>query len=170
MSKKGFWENCDKKKLERMLLRTKDIATFKNIQAVYLKSCCNLDAQAIAKITGFSKGHVWNIHSSYRKIGEKVFDLGKKGGIYRRNLEAAQEESLLGEFMDNGDLGQILEIGRIKKHYEKLAGKPVNKSVVYRMLARHGWRKITPRPSHPKNDKIAMDGFKKTSLKWCKLA
>ena len=169
MSKKNFWKNCDKKKLETMLLETKDIATFKNIQAVYLKSCCNLDAEAIAKITGFSKGHIWNIHYSYRKIGGKIFDLGKRGGVYNKNLELTQEGSLLAEFMNNGDLGQILEIRKIKKRYEELAGKPVHKSVVYRMLARHGWRKIAPRPSHPKNDKIAMDSFKKTSLKWYKI-
>jgi hypothetical protein len=58
MAKKSFWDSCDKKKLERMLAQANDIATFKNIQTIYLKSCCNLEAQAIAKITGFSKGHV----------------------------------------------------------------------------------------------------------------
>jgi transposase len=170
MGKKSFWSSCDKKKLERMLSQASDIATFKNIQVIYLKSCCNLEAQAIAKITGFSKGHVWNIHSSYRKIGGMAFDLGKKGGIYHKNLELVQEKSLLNEFVDNSDLGKILEIKKIKKRYEELAQKPVHKSVVYRMLARHGWRKIAPRPSHPKNSKTAVDAFKKTSLKWCKMA
>ncbi len=168
MSKKSFWDSCDRKELEGMLSQTKDIATFKNIQVIYLKSFCNLDAQAIAKITGFSKVHVWNVHSSYRKIGNKVFDLGRKGGTYHKNLELAQEKSLLNEFTNSGDLGQILEIKKIKKRYEELAQKPVNKSVVYRMLTKHGWRKIAPRPSHPKNNKAAIDTFKKTSLKWCK--
>jgi hypothetical protein len=37
MGKKSFWDSRDKKKLEKMLSQTKDIATFKNIQTVYLK-------------------------------------------------------------------------------------------------------------------------------------
>ncbi|MBK9990084.1 MAG: winged helix-turn-helix domain-containing protein [Verrucomicrobia bacterium] len=31
-----------------------------------------------------------------------------------------------------------------------LAGHPVAPSTVYRLLAKAGWRKIVPRPSHPK--------------------
>jgi Winged helix-turn helix len=29
-------------------------------------------------------------------------------------------------------------------------------------LARHGWRKLMPRPFHPKRDLAAQDAFKKT--------
>jgi len=29
------------------------------------------------------------------------------------------------------------------------------------MLAKYGWRKIAPRPYHPKNNKEAMEDFKK---------
>jgi transposase len=169
MSKKSFWQSCDQEKLERMLSQTKDIATFKNIQAVYLKAKYDMDAQAIAQITGFRKGHVWNIHSNYRRSGNKAFVLNKKGGSYNINLSAKQEEELLVEFANKGDAGHILEVSQIKNKYEKLAGKLVHKSVVYRMLARHGWRKIAPRPSHPKNDQLAMAAFKKTSHSWCKM-
>jgi hypothetical protein len=31
------------------------------------------------------------------------------------------------------------------------------------MLARHGWRKIVPRPKHPKADTDAQEEFKKNS-------
>ncbi len=110
------------------------------------------------------------IHSAYRKLGEEAFSLGNRGGIYHRNLSEAQEEALINEISSSGDLGQILEISSIKKHYEKLSGKQVHKTVIYRMLARHGWRKISPRPTHPKNDKAALEGFKKTFHRWCKMA
>lgn len=72
-------------------------------------------------------------------------------------------------FASKGDDGQILEVSKIKKRYEEFARKKVNKSVVYRMLSRHGWRKIAPRPIHPNNDKMLLDTFKKTSLKWYKM-
>ncbi|MDP9311951.1 MAG: winged helix-turn-helix domain-containing protein [Chloroflexota bacterium] len=31
------------------------------------------------------------------------------------------------------------------------------------MLARHGWRKRVPRPTHPEADPAAQEAFKKTS-------
>jgi len=30
------------------------------------------------------------------------------------------------------------------------------------MLHRHGWKKLVPRPKHPKSDKKAQEDFKKT--------
>jgi hypothetical protein len=34
----------------------------------------------------------------------------------------------------------------------------------YNFLARHGWRKLMPRPFHPKRDLAAQHAFKKTSF------
>jgi hypothetical protein len=36
----------------------------------------------------------------------------------------------------------------------------VARSTVYRLLDRHGWRKVTPRPRHPKADPAAQAAFK----------
>ena len=169
MKRSEFWQSCDTDSLEALLSKTKDLTVLKNIQAVYLKARYKLDASSISKITGFSKGYVWQIHSNYRQNGDEAFVFGNKGGIYRRNLTADQEKLLLSNFTSQSDDGHILEISKIKKKYEELAKKEVNKSVVYRMLSRHGWRKIAPRPTHPNNDKILLSTFKKTSPKWYKM-
>ena len=58
-------------------------------------------------ITGFSKGYVWQIHSSYRNNGKEAFILGKKGGSYNINLRAKQEKELLADFTDKGSPSQI---------------------------------------------------------------
>jgi hypothetical protein len=34
-------------------------------------------------------------------------------------------------------------------------------STVYNLLHRHGWRKLMPRPFHPKRDLAAQNAFKK---------
>jgi transposase len=44
-------------------------------------------------------------------------------------------------------------------------GRPVAASVVYRMLARHGWRKVAPDTRHPKSDPLAQEEWKKNSPK-----
>jgi hypothetical protein len=46
----------------------------------------------------------------------------------------------------------------------------VASSTVYRILARHGWRKVAPDTCHPKHDAEAQAEFKKNSPKrWRKL-
>ena len=37
-------------------------------------------------------------------------------------------------------------------------------STVYNLLHRHGWRKLMPRPFHPKRDLAAQNAFKKTAF------
>src|SRR5215470_3519082 len=37
-------------------------------------------------------------------------------------------------------------------------------STVYNLLHRHGWRKLMPRPFHPKRDLAAQNTFKKTAF------
>ncbi len=103
--------NSQRAKLYRMGIRCEKIARNTIAKAnevrdyrIYEKLANILTARAkelYSNEKGFSKGHVWNIHSSYRKVGEMVFDLGKKGGIYHKNLELVQEKSLLNEFVDN---------------------------------------------------------------------
>ena len=34
-------------------------------------------------------------------------------------------------------------------------------SVVYRLLARHGWRKVAPDTRHPKSDPLVQEEWKK---------
>ena len=168
--KKEFWKSVDNKRLETLLSETKDQSVFKHIQVVYLKSAHGIGAEEIARIVGFSRGYVWSIHSSYRQNGEAVFVSGKRGGDYHRNISFEAEKALLADIESEGDMGRILDIKRIKNRYEGLAGKPVHKTVIYRMLARHGWRKIAPRPHHPKNDKESVEAYKKISINWCKMA
>ncbi|MBV9248450.1 MAG: winged helix-turn-helix domain-containing protein [Acetobacteraceae bacterium] len=40
------------------------------------------------------------------------------------------------------------------------------KSTVCRLLARQGWRKLTPRPAHPDASREAQEKFKKSFAVW----
>jgi hypothetical protein len=37
-------------------------------------------------------------------------------------------------------------------------------STIYNPLARHGWRKLMPRPFHPRRDRVARQYFKKADF------
>jgi hypothetical protein len=76
-----------------------------------------------------------------------------------------QEKDLLCTFMAKAERGGILEVSQVKASYEEAVGHVVPKSTIYRLLARHGWRKLAPRPRHPKSDPVRREEFKKNSLK-----
>ena len=43
----------------------------------------------------------------------------------------------------------MLNVHDLKAAYEKAIGHETSKSTIYNLLARHGWRKLMPRPFHP---------------------
>jgi hypothetical protein len=58
----------------------------------------------------------------------------------------------------------MLNIHDLKAAYEKAIGHETSNSTIYNLLARHGWRKLMPRPYHPQRDLAAQHDFKKTSF------
>ena len=149
-------------KLKELLKVAKNPGEIKRIQSVYLKIKYGFSKVKIADIVGYHPDHVKRVQANYRKYGEKSLRLKQKGGRNRENISIEEERKLLSGFTEKAAEGGILEVSKIKDAYEKKVGKEVYESTVYRMLARHGWRKIAPRPHHPKNDKEAMADFKKT--------
>jgi hypothetical protein len=53
-------------------------------------------------------------------------------------------------------------VEQIWRAFEQRVGRPVDDSTIYRLLYRHGWRKLMPRPRHPKSDLETQEQFKKT--------
>ena len=102
------------------------------------------------------------IHSRWAKEGEAIFDLNGRGGRHNQHLTSEQEADLLAPFTKTATGGEMLHVSEIKKAFEERVGVQVAASTVYRMLDRHGWRKVVPRPRHPKADLQAQVAFKKT--------
>ena len=68
-------------------------------------------------------------------------------------MSIIQEKQFLTVFIESAEAGGVIVVREIKSAYEKAIGHKVPKSTVYRMLGRHGWQKIAPRPRHLKADK-----------------
>jgi transposase len=143
--------------------KTEKKTEYRKLQCIYLGDAKpEMSAAEIGEITQYSEGSVKRIHGEYRKRGmESVKDT--RGGRRRENLTIEQERELLMEFEETSSLGQVSEISRIKAEYEELAGKKVNKTVIYRMLRRHDFRKIAPYQRHKKGETEKQEEFKKTS-------
>jgi transposase len=150
-------------KLKSLLKATKDVKEIKRIQSVYFRIKYDYSTEVIGDMVGYNPGSVRRIHSKYWKYGEESLISKQKGGRNRENISIEEQKTLLSEFTEKATEGGILEVSKIKDAYDKKVGKEVHESTVYRMLARHGWRKIAPRPHHPKNDDKPIAEYKKTS-------
>jgi transposase len=161
VKRKKIAENIEE--VKEAMEKTGNKTEYRKLQCIYLGDTkSELSAGQIGEITQYSEGSVKRIHAEYRKRGmESVKDT--RGGRRRENLTIEQERELLREFEETSSLGQVSEISRIKAEYEKTAGKKVDKTVIYRMLHRHGFRKIVPYQRHKKGDSAKQEEFKKTS-------
>ena len=62
---------------------------------------------------------------------------------------------------DQAGAGSILVVAEVHQALEQQLGRKIAESTVYRILHRHGWRKLVPRPFHPKRKPEAAEAFKK---------
>lgn len=97
---------------------------------------------------GCCSSFVDEIISRHNKQGLDGIKAKKQGGN-RKNLTFEQEQELLESFSRQAENGKMLEVSDIIAAYEKLIGRKVAKSIVYKMLKRHDWRKVMPRSQHP---------------------
>jgi transposase len=154
----GAYEN-----LARNLKRAKTKGEFQRVQCLWLRASLGLSADRVATAIGWHPGSVRKLQARYLREGEAVLKGTGRGGRYYQNLTLEEERHLLQEFLAQSEKGGILEVSRVKAAYEQVLGRKVPKSTIYRMLARHGWRKVVPRPRHPKSDAAVQAEFKKTA-------
>jgi hypothetical protein len=66
-----------------------------------------------------------------------------------RRMSFDEELMFLEQFVDIAEAGQIITISEILRKFEEVTGKESNTETIYKLLKRHGWRKVKPRPRHP---------------------
>lgn len=148
--------------LAERLKKAKGRPEFQRIQCVLIRATLDSTAAEIARLLGWSVATVHAIHSRWAKEGDAVFDLKAKGGRRNQYLSPKEEAALVQPFLAKAEAGGILNVQEIKAAFEARVGRSVAKTTIYRLLDRLGWRKVVPRPRHPKADPAAQAAFKKT--------
>lgn len=149
-------------RLGEMMKAAKTKADFQRVQCVWLREAFGLELEEIARIVMLSPNTVRCMHSRYLKQGEDGLRGVGRGGRRREHLTVQEEDQVLRNFFTRSKRGEVLVVSEVKEAYEEAVGQIVHLSTVYRVLARHGWRKIVPRPRHPRSDPDAINAFKKT--------
>ena len=119
-------------------------------------------AEEIAKHCGVSKATVHQVISRYNRLGVSAVETPGKGGRRNVYLSLEEERHFLAPFWARAESGEIATAAEIQRAFETRIGHEVDDGTIYRLLARHGWRKLLPRPTHSKASKEAQEQLKKT--------
>ena len=142
----------------------KNKQTDKRLEVLELR-CEGVSLNDISKKTGYHRSHVCNLIKMYFEKGlEAVSEMHYVGN--RRNMSFKEEAEILEQFTQRAEKGQVLDVREIEKVYQEKVDHRIGHGQIYRVLKRHGWRKIMPRSKHPKkaNDEV-IETSKKLTLK-----
>jgi transposase len=117
-------------------------------------------AAEIALQTGVSTTTVHRVIATYNRLGPEAMETPGRGGRRHQYLTHEEEEQFLAPFFAQAENGEIATVAQIQYAFEALVGHEVDESTIYRLLSRHGWRKLMPRPKHPKADPHIQEQFK----------
>ena len=156
----------------KQLLRTaKTPEQLRQAQAVVLPLELGLSLEQTAAAVGRSTGATCTMRTRFMAVreGRRQAPRSKRDLRNRAKASLQQEASVLDEVMQGAAQGQVLVIPQLKPLIEQRLGTTMALSSVYRMLARHGWRKLAPDTQHPKGDAQAREDWKKNSpTRWSK--
>ena len=154
---------------EKAVKETRNLHDMKQAQAILLPGQFGLSLMQTAHALGTSRAsvHRWQKEFRLKQAGNQLPRISW-GGRRRENLTFEEEVELLRPFIKTARAGGVLTVNPIKSAYEERLERAVADSTIYRLLARHNWRKLMPRPRHPKADEAAQTEWKKNCLSVCK--
>lgn len=156
----------------RELLRTaKTVEQMRQAQAVLLPLELGLSLEQTAVAIGRSVGATCNMRTRFMAVseGRRAAPRSKRDLRNRASATLEREAKILDEVLRGAADGAVLVVPQLKPKIEARLGKPLALSSVYRMLARHGWRKLAPDTRHPDGDPQAREDWKKNSpARWSK--
>jgi transposase len=121
------------------------------------------EAKDVAEAVGLTRSSVYRRKAEYLAEGERTLSSdgwgGRRGGV----LTPEQEAEFVAHFEDAAREGQLVTAAAMLSELERRCGESPDSSTLYRILARHGWRKVIPRPRHPDADPARQEAFKETS-------
>ena len=129
---------------------------------IYLALIRPRKAGEIARDIGVSVTTVRRVISSYNRLGRAAIETPGKGGRRHEYMSLEQERNFLQPFFARAARGEIATGEEIQRAFEAEVKHEVHITSIYRLLDRHGWRKLVPRPRHPKANPEEQAAFKKT--------
>lgn len=144
----------------------KDLHTLRGAQAVLLPAMLNATLEQTAALLGVSRATVPRLQNALRRrCAQPGVAVPTRGGRRHELMTLEEEREFLTPWAQLARTGNMLVVSPLRAALSQKLGRIVKASVVYRLLERHGWRKVAPDTRHPKSDAQAQEDWKKNCPK-----
>ena len=144
---------------------THNLDEYRSALAVLLPATLGLTLKSTAELLGVGTASVNRMQSRLNGSLTAASPVRNWGGRRKSLLTLEEEIEFLKPWAEKAKEAGLLVISPLRAALSEQVGHPVKMSVVWRLLARHGWRKVAPDTRHPKNDPRIMAAWKKNSRK-----
>ena len=128
------------------------VESLRQCRAVLLPALFGATLEQTANVLGVGRATVARLQTSFRKERSAEPASARNWGGRRQSLLTPDEEdAFLKPWWESAATGHRVVVSPIRAALAQRLGQPVKPSVVYRLLARHGWRKVAPDTRHPKS-------------------
>jgi transposase len=156
-------------KAQEVINSSKNMNELKEAQAILLPAIMGATLEETGAMLGIGRATVNRFQNRFKervRSEDSVAPTKRNWGGRRRTLMPIDEEKeFLLPWEEKAKSGGILVVSVIRAALAQKLGRAVKASVVYRLLARHGWRKVAPDSHHPKSDPAKQEEWKKNSRK-----
>ena len=141
---------------------TTTVESLRQCQAVLLPALLGATLEQTAAALGVGRATVPRLQAAFRKNPAAPSTPDRNWGGRRKALLTPEEEkTFLKPWLASAAAGQVVVVSPIRAALAQRLGKPVKPSVVYRLLARQGWRKVAPDTRHPQSNPQVQEEWKK---------
>jgi len=135
------------------------IVDYRKALSVILVAELSLDAEQTADLLGTSRRTVFRDRGSIRNQDDTPKN--SWGGRRHCSMTIEAEREFLAQWEEKATVGGVLTVPPIHAALVERLDHDTPMSTTYRLLARHGWRRVQPDTKHPKSDPALQDEFKK---------
>lgn len=153
-------------KARAVVAQTADAKQLRAAQAILLPALAHTTLEQTAALLGVGRASVPRLQRRFREGLQPTRASRRWGGRRRAIMTLDEEQAFLAPWAEQACGAGVLVVSPLRAALaEKLGRQKVAASVVYRLLARHGWRKVAPDTRHPKSDPVAQADWKKNFRK-----
>ena len=153
-------------KAQEIAAAAKDLNMLRSAQAVLLPALLNATLEQTAALLGVSRATVPRLQNGLRRrCAQPGIAAPVRGGRRHALMTPEEEREFLAPWAQMASAGNMLVVSPLRAALSQKLGRTVRASVVYRLLERHGWRKVAPDTRHPKSDARAQEDWKKNCPK-----
>ena len=119
-----------------------DLREMREAMAILLPAELKTSLEQTARVLGVGRASVPRLQAGFRSRQSHTQEPKNWGGRRRFLMSAEDEAEFLKPWTERAQTGGVLVVSPIQAALAQRLGRPVKASVVYRLLARHGWRKV----------------------------